>query len=145
MIRRIRPEDAPSVRTICETALGHQTDETLLSRRIGELADHPAYFIAVYEDEADHQVKGFIQAQIYDLLYGENGWNIIALAVAAEVQRQGIGRMLLRALETHAKEHGSTFVRLNSRADRTGAHAFYEHLGYRCDKTQKRFIRTLDD
>ena len=145
MVRRIQPGDAKFVRGICETALGHPTTTELLIRRIGELAEHPAYFIAVFEDENDHEVKGFIQAQTYDLLYGDDGWNIIALAVDRGARRQGIGSQLLQALEEHARSQGSSFVRLNSRADRLGAHAFYEHLGYHCDKTQKRFIRYLDE
>lgn len=143
MIRTIRPEDASAVAAICERALGHRTSADLIARRTAELAGDDAYFIAVaLNDQQD--VVGFIQAQRYDLLYGERGYNIIALAVAPEDQGQGFGRALLCALESHALSRGCTFVRLNSRVDRTDAHAFYEHLGYRCDKTQKRLIRSLN-
>lgn len=143
MIRTIQPGDADAIKAITETSLGHPTSAALIHRRIAELAGDPAYYFAVYEDDATHQVLGFIQSQKYELLYGDRGWNIIALAVATHAQKQGIGKKLLNALEQHAQSSSASFVRLNSRADRTEAHGFYQHLGYRCDKTQLRFIKSL--
>lgn len=144
MIRRIQTEDAGSIKEICESALGHKTTVDLIKQRIEELSLNPVYYIAVFEDEKDHMVKGFIQAERYNLLYGENGWNIIALATAPNAQKRGIGKQLLLSLETYAGEKGDTFVRLNSRIERAEAHGFYEHLGYQCDKVQKRFIKYME-
>lgn len=143
MVRLIRAADAAEVKRICESSLGHRTDEALIARRIGELSADPAFYLAVWEDEATHAVLGFLQAQTYPLLYGESGWNLIALAVAPEARGTGIGRALLSSLEAHARARGARFVRLNSRVEREDAHGFYLHLGYQCDKTQKRFIRRL--
>jgi len=56
-------------------------------------------------------------------------------------QGNGIGRALLAAVEGLARDGGGAFVRLNSRVERVQAHGFYEHLGYDCDKVQKRFIK----
>jgi len=143
MIRPIQPEDAQAIRNICEAALGHSTTAALLKQRIQELGSDDHYYLAAFEDEATHQVLGFIQAEQYTLLYGERGWNIIALAAESQAQGQGVGKQLLRSLDAHAKQSGCTFVRLNSNVTRTGAHGFYEHLGYCCDKSQKRFIKYL--
>lgn len=143
MIRNIRMEDAASVKKICRAALGHKTTVELLRQRIKELELHPAYYIKVYENENDKTVLGFLQAEKYNLLYGENGWNIIALAVLPEAQNKGIGRWLVNALEDHARQCGDTFIRLNCRIEREDAHAFYQNLGYSCDKIQKRFIKSL--
>lgn len=145
MIRSIRPEDAQALEHICRTALGHETTSGHLKQRIEELGEDPCYYISVYEDDGTRQVLGFIQAERYDLLYGENGWNIIALAVSPEAQRRGIGRQLLAFLEEHAAGRGDSFVRLNCNTVRTDAHEFYQHMDYTCDKTQKRFIKYLDD
>ena len=54
---------------------------------------------------------------------------------------QGIGKSLLQGLDQEAKRRGYGFIRLNSADHRLGAHAFYEKVGYTCDKVQKRFIR----
>ena len=143
MIRKIRAEDAPALERICKTALGHETTAAHLQHRIQELSQDPCYYIAVYEDDTAHQVLGFIQAEKYQLLYGGNGWNIIALAVAPEAQRRGIGKELLASLEDQAAKRGDTFIRLNCNMVRTDAHAFYDHMAYTCDKTQKRFIKSI--
>ena len=48
---------------------------------------------------------------------------------------------MLQGLEEEAKRRGYAFIRLNSAEYRTEAHAFYEHVGYSCDKLQKRFYK----
>ncbi len=143
MVRMIQPEDAETVRNICEKSLGHVSSAECILQRINELSGDAHYFIAVYEDEKTHQVSGFIQAEKYDLLYGDCGWNIIALAVSQEEKGQGIGRQLLASLEEKARREDNAFVRLNCNVVRESAHKFYEHMGYICDKTQKRYIKKL--
>lgn len=143
MIRPIRPEDAAAAAQICVEALGYNTTAEKIAERTERLCGDANYYIAVYEDDTDHTVKGLLQAQRYDPLYSEDGWNIIAMAVAKRAQGQGIGRKLVEALEAHALQNGAAFVRLNSRSERAAAHAFYQRLGYRCDKLQKRFIKRL--
>ena len=141
MIRNVRSQDAPALVHICRTALKHETDSVTVEQRIQELSLNDSYYIAVYEDDNDHRVLGFIQAERYNLLYGGNGWNIIALAVDPEAQRQGIGKELLNALEGKVSHEKYTFIRLNCNIVREEAHAFYQSMGYICDKTQKRFIK----
>ena len=141
MIRKMQPDDAPEIKEICELSLGHAAETEMIESRIKELLDDASYYIAVYVKE--NAIVGFIHAQKYDLLYGGKGWNIIALAVNPREQGKGIGKELLLSLEHYAKDSGASFIRLNSRADRETAHGFYEHLGYHCDKIQKRFIRSI--
>ena len=141
MKRPVPQKDAEIIRRICEDALGHEANSTLISRRIEELSSDGSYYIAVFEDDSTHDILGFIQAERYELLYGDRGWNIIALGVEPSRQRHGIGTELLRSLEKHAEQNGYTFVRLNCNVVREEAHAFYQSMGYLCDKTQKRFIK----
>ena len=143
MIRNVRSQDAQALVHICKTALKHETDSVTLEQRIQELSQNEFYYIAVYEDDHDHRVLGFIQAERYNLLYAGNGWNIIALAVDPEAQRQGIGKKLLTALEKKASDEQYTFIRLNCNMIRKEAHAFYQSMEYICDKTQKRFIKEI--
>lgn len=144
MIRSICYEDAESIQRICKQTLGHESTKELVCQRIKELSDNDNYYIMVYEDDSSHDVLGFLQAERYNLLYGENGWNIIALAVSEDSQKRGIGKLLLRSLEKHTEQMGYSFVRLNCNTIRNDAHAFYLRQGYTCDKTQKRFIKRID-
>ena len=143
MIRSICDEDAESIRRICIQSLGHETTRQLVCQRIKELSDNSNYYIVVYEDDSSHEILGFLQAERYNLLYGENGWNIIALAVSFDAQKRGIGKQLLRSLEEYTEQTGYSFVRLNCNITRDDAHAFYLHQGYKSDKTQKRFIKYI--
>jgi ribosomal protein S18 acetylase RimI-like enzyme len=38
---------------------------------------------------------------------------------------------------------GGSYIKLNSRVERTEAHGFYEHIGYTHKKTQKYFYKKL--
>ena len=59
------------------------------------------------------------------------------------MQGKGVGKALLQGLEVEAQRRGYAFIRLNSAEHRIGAHAFYEQVGYTCDKLQKRFIKFI--
>lgn len=143
MIRPVSVKDAPALSRICESALGHKQSETHIAEKIGILCADSNYFLRVYEDEQTLQVLGFIQAEQYNLVYGGDGWNVMALAVSQEARRRGIGRKLLESLEEAALKEGSSFIRLNCNVYRTEAHCFYEHMGYCFDKTQKRYIKNF--
>ena len=49
----------------------------------------------------------------------------------------------MHALEAQAISKGVKHIRLNSASHRTGAHAFYQSIGYDCYKTQKAFSKNL--
>ena len=119
MVRNIQIQDAQDLEYICKMSLGHETTAALLEQRIKELSNNSNYSLLVYEDDATRQVLGFLQAEQYNLLYGGNGWNIIALAVSPEVQQQGIGKQLLTAMEDRASKEGYSFIRLNCNITRT--------------------------
>lgn len=140
MVRNIRIDDAKYIAAICESTLNHKTSIKIIEERIEELINNSNYFIAVYDDG---KASAFIQAEEYTILYGEKGWNIISLAVSEDKQNKGYGKALINALENHCLNNGGSFIRLNSRIERENAHGFYAHLGYKCDKTQKRFIKYL--
>ena len=143
MIRAAVPTDASGVWEAITQALGYTCELSTVERRITTLADDPHCISLVYEDDASGQVVSFIHALRYDTLHSEGGWDVVSLAVVPAWQGRGIGRQLLGALEERILADGGSYVRLNSRMERTDAHGFYEHLGYDCDKTQKRFIKRL--
>ena len=90
---------------------------------------------------ASRVLLGYVHAEVYESLYSKAGFNILGLAVSPQAQGQGIGKSLLQGLDQEAIRRGYGFIRLNSADHRLGAHAFYEKVGYTCDKMQKRFIR----
>ena len=134
MLRNLRETDVKSICDINQEALGYSFSPE-------DTAQDSHHFLLGYEDEASHVLLGYVHAEVYESLYSKAGFNILALAVSPQAQGQGIGKSLLQGLEEEAKRRGYGFIRLNSADHRLGAHAFYEKVGYTCDKMQKRFIR----
>ena len=144
MIRKMEGTDASAVWQIITRSLGYDCGFETVQRRICELADDSHYLSLVWANEDSGQVEGFLHACRYETLHRSGGWDVISLAVMPEAQGTGVGTELLACFEGEARRLGGTYVRLNSRVERTAAHAFYERRGYTCDKTQKRFIKVFD-
>lgn len=133
MLRNLRETDVKSICDINQEALGYSFSPEDTASQLAKLSQDSHHFLLGYEDEASHVLLGYVHAEVYESLYSKAGFNILALAVSPQAQGQG--------LDQEAKRRGYGFIRLNSADHRLGAHAFYEKVGYTCDKMQKRFIR----
>lgn len=145
MFREINIADTPEVAEICKAALGYDVDIESVKRQIEKLTnDKKQHIIIGFEDESTGKIIGFVHAQVYESFYSDLGLNILGLAVNPNFQGRGIGRELMNKLENYAKDNNIGFIRLNSAMKREEAHNFYEHIGYICDKVQKRFIKVFE-
>ena len=142
MIREINISDSEAIQKICKTALGYDVDISTVSNQINKLScDNKNHILAVYEDENTKKVIGFIHAQVYESVYSDTGLNILGLAVDPDFRGNGVGKKLIGYIEKYAMDNGISFIRLNSANHRVEAHKFYENMGYKSDKLQKRFIK----
>lgn len=66
----------------------------------------------------------------YYLPLGAPTCRITALVVDPKAQRRGVGRLLLREAEAHARDAGAVRIELTSAAHRQEAHSFYRACGY---------------
>ena len=143
MIRALKATDVASIHEINKDALGYDFSPEGTASQLAKLSQDPHHFLLGYEDTASHDLLGYVHAEVYESLYSKPGFNILALAVVPQMQGKGIGKVLLHGLEQEAEKRGYKFIRLNSADHRLGAHAFYEKVGYTCDKVQKRFIKLI--
>ena len=141
MLRDLIVTDVEAICEINKEALGYSFSSEETASQLARLSQDSHHFLLGYEDDASHQLLGYVHAEVYESLYSKAGFNILALAVSPQAQGQGIGKALLQGLEQEAIRRGYGFIRLNSADHRLDAHAFYEKVGYTCDKVQKRFIR----
>ncbi len=145
MFRKINTEDAPEVAEICKVALGYDINVESVKRQIEKLTnDENQHIIIGYEDEKTRKIIGFVHAHVYESFYSDLGLNILGLAVNPDFQGRGIGKKLMNKLEQYSVDNKISFIRLNSAMKREEAHKFYEHIGYSCDKVQKRFIKQFE-
>ena len=143
MLRALKETDVVSIYEINKEALGYVFSPEETASQLARLSQDSHHFLLGYEDPASHALLGYVHAEVYESLYSNAGFNILALAVLPQSQGKGIGKALLQCLEVEAKQRGYAFIRLNSADYRTEAHAFYEQVGYTCDKLQKRFIKFI--
>ena len=143
MLRALKATDVASIYEINKDALGYDFSPEETASQLAKLSQDPHHFLLGFEEPSSHDLLGYVHAEVYESLYSNAGFNILALAVVPQMQGKGIGKILLHGLEQEAKRRGYEFIRLNSADHRLGAHAFYERVGYTCDKVQKRFIKLL--
>lgn len=138
-IRLAVPDDADDIYRINRDSLGYDFPLELTRERLAAVLASDAN--RIYVASVKHQVAGYIHAADYDCTYSGSLKNILALAVVPARQGQGIGRVLLAAVENWACQCGCCGVRLVSSFSRTGAHQFYLRCGYVNRKDQKNFVK----
>ena len=143
MLRDLKTTDVAAICEINKEALGYSFSLEETASQLVKLSQDSHHYLLGFEDSTSHDLLGYVHAEVYESLYSKPGFNILALAVLPQTQGQGIGKTLLQGLEQETKRRGYEFIRLNSADHRLGAHAFYEKVGYTCDKMQKRFIKLI--
>ena len=90
-----------------------------------DAADGAAHFGA-YDDDAPVAV-GSIFIEDHDQFPGAGVWRLRGMAVAAERQGQGLGRLILETCHQHIRSAGGGQLWCNARCS---AKAFYDKAGY---------------
>ncbi len=108
-------------------------------RRILSLNDQ-----RVFAAEVNRVLVGWVHAIFAEYFESEAFVLIGGLVVDKNHRRQGIAGTLMASAEQWARERGCFIVRLSSSSTRTGAHRFYERIGYEHIKTQYAFVKALD-
>jgi ribosomal protein S18 acetylase RimI-like enzyme len=138
VISDFKENDAEDI-AVLNGELGYSVTSALVRKQIRRIQEQTRdrVFIAKIGEHA----AGFIHLSPYELMFDDPLMNVMGLVVLEEYRRRGIASALMKHAERYAKENGFSGIRLNSGSDRTGAHAFYESLGYVSRKTHKHFIK----
>ncbi|MBS0213567.1 MAG: GNAT family N-acetyltransferase [Proteobacteria bacterium] len=140
-IRAVKNGDARDVAALL-TLLGYPCQKGEALQRIRAIAAESDQSLLVAERKG--QVCGLLALDaMYYLPLGARTCRITALAVAADHQGQGIGRELLLAAESWARQAGARRIEATSAAHRDHAHAFYRACGY--SEGALRFVKHLGD
>lgn len=143
-IRRALPVDAPAIAPLLGQ-LGYPTTAEDVAARFARLAgsENDVAWLAVDPDEADAEaVVGFASGHVrwtYEL--DAPVAQLTALVVAESNRGTGAGRALVETFEEWAIAAGAVRATVSSSFRRTGAHAFYERLGY--EQRAKKFDKRL--
>jgi ribosomal protein S18 acetylase RimI-like enzyme len=111
------------------TDLGYRTSAAQMRKRLGAILSDEDYSTLVACEGA--RIVGFIGSRVGPLYESDEPYGqIMALAVATDHHRRGVGRTLIQAVESALVERGARVLVVASGNHRADAHAFYETNGY---------------
>ncbi len=137
-VRVARPGDAAALAGLLEE-LGFPAVVDVVVQRLGALAC-AGELVLVGTRSAE--VVGFVTVHVTPVLHRPTSvGRVTALVVTSRMRGRGFGRALVAAAERHLADAGCALVEITSNQQLTGAHAFYQRLGY--TMTSYRFYKTL--
>jgi len=121
--------------------LGYPASAQQIEERFRGLSREPDSTVFVAELD-DGRLAGWLHVLARRFLELDRYTEIAGLVVDAGARRSGVGKALITAAETWARERGCSTVRVRSNMRRVEAKPFYERMGYRVVKTQYVFEKT---
>jgi GNAT superfamily N-acetyltransferase len=140
-IRDVNPDDALSVASLL-TELDYPTTREEAERRIRAIDAYEDGRALVAVDD-DGVAIGLVSAQVMHAVMTHDAPSgvITAMIVGSRARGGGVGRALVAAIESWLRDRGCEKVHVNAANRRSGAHAFYQRIGY--EQTGKRFARAI--
>jgi GNAT superfamily N-acetyltransferase len=120
--------------------LGYPTTAAEIAPRLKRFGIHgPAVaLVAAKQGSVVGVATGHLMATIHA---ATEGAYLTTLVVSSEVRGQGIGRLLVEAIEAWAREHNCKRLIVTTALHRTETHKFYERLEF--DFTGRRYVKKL--
>jgi GNAT superfamily N-acetyltransferase len=98
--------------------------------------------VLVATDRGGSDVVGLCTIHLLSTIHADGDVaQLTALVVSERARGAGVGRMLVHEAEAWSRRRGAVRIVVTTALHRSGAHAFYERLGY--THTGRRYGRTL--
>ena len=140
VIRNAEQRDAAAIAALV-TELGYPATGDDVSQRLKRLAAS-ADAIALVAESTSGKVAGVATGHVLPCLHSTP---IVAkltmLVVAADSRQVGVGKQLCAGIERWAQDRGAAKISVTSGLQRSGAHVFYERIGY--EKTGVRLTKVF--
>ena len=122
--------------------LGYPTEPKEITERLSS-AKGPCQERVIVAVDGTNEVLGWTTVRIAVHIHSAAHAEISGFVVDQSTRGRGIGRLMMTEVERWSRENGLPAVRLNANITRTGAHRFYESLGFRIIKQQYAFRKDL--
>jgi ribosomal-protein-alanine acetyltransferase len=136
-LRVAGPDDLGAIMAI-ETST-FTTDAWSRESMQSELRNPNSYYVAAVPLEGPERIDGYA-----GMLGLGNEGDIQTIAVVETARGKGLGRMLMQALISHARQGGARELFLEVRADNPVAHALYDSLGFADIAVRPRYYQPDD-
>lgn len=133
-VRLMKVEDLLRVVVLEQSSFSQPWSEKLLAEGLKSPLD--TYFVCTCENE----IAGYCVLRVL----ADEG-ELQRIAVFSEYRRQGIGRRLMEAMLTAAREKGASSVALEVRESNRGAIQLYEEYGFCQEAVRKKYYREPEE
>lgn len=140
-IRPMTTGDVPAAQGLL-SQLGYPLDPQEVRRRYAAVMEAEGHVVMVAEHA--RRVVALCHCYVRPALDKPPEVVVQALVVDTAARGTGVGKILMTAAETWARDRGHASVALTSNVVRSEAHAFYETIGYRRAATSHLFRKTLE-
>jgi GNAT superfamily N-acetyltransferase len=137
-LRHADPSDAQIIAELLGE-LGYPASPTAVTRRLERLLASRA---AAFMGESNGRAVGLCTIHLFDVIHEDTPLAMLsALIVTADARRTGVGRRMVGGAEEWARMAGAGRVVVATGLSRSGAHAFYEALGY--EHNARRYVKRI--
>ncbi len=142
-VRNLTVHDLDDLCRLYEQFWGEVSSLKKMRAVFDRLKDNPNPIFLVAERE--NRLAGAVTGIVCESLYGDCRPFMVVedVIVDRDSRRLGIATALMRTLEERASECGCSTILFVTESERTGAHRFYESLGYSPDR-YKGFKKRLE-
>ena len=139
-IREMGPLDISACRLLL-FQLGYDLTLQEVKRRYGAIQEKQDH--AVFVGEQDGQVVALLH--VYERPAFDKPPEVIVQALVVDQNWRGIGvaKTMMNVAERWAANRGFSSVALTSSVSRSGAHSFYERIGYKAEATSHLFRKYI--
>ena len=140
-IRRAIQSDVPDI-TLLSHELGCRCKESDIRERLSRITRKKDHAVLVCVDD-NRKVIGWIHGCIRTILQDRISVEIEGFVVTRRQRRNGVGSLLLEAMEEWATSHGISKISLGTNVKRKSAHRFYYKKGFHKTKVHYRLTKFL--
>lgn len=144
-IRQADIKDCDTLSHLFVEFTGKESNINAMKKQIEKIKDNKGYYVAV-ACEGEQVVGTAMGIVCYDFV-GEckNFLTIENVIVSQQKRGEGIGQLLMNALEDFAKENNCAYMLLVSDIKREDAHRFYRSLGYKQEAGFRKRLSSFND
>ncbi|SEO39458.1 Acetyltransferase (GNAT) family protein [Paenibacillus sophorae] len=133
-VRKAEIDDIAGLSELFIDFIGKESNLTAMKKQLEVISANPNYYVAVACD-GNKLIGTSMGIACYDLVGSCNSFLLIEnVVVLPQYQGQGVGKVLMKALEDFGEINHCKYVILVSESKRESSHKFYESIGYTTDQ-----------
>lgn len=133
-VSEVSKEDLPALSALYQQLIPNSCDISKMEQVLCSNQNNSNHMVLVAKDQG--RVIGTLLSSCCEMLFGEcKSFMVIEdVVVDEQYRRQGVGELLMRGAELHAKARNCSYIMLITDRDRVGSQRFYLSLGYQMDE-----------